>query len=269
VVGDDAQAGDADVVCCASQLGGAGDERREQVGLEVRDFALQHGGDALQAHTGIDRGPGQWGELVGGGLGDGVDNGRAVKLHEDQVPNLHVAGVVLAEGLVDARVLGGFQAHVVKNLRAGAAGAGLAHLPEVVLEAVLLDASLGHAGVDPEILGLGVAGHAVRTLKDGDVEALFGDAQPLRAGDQFPGEGNHFVLEVVAEAEVAQHLKEGVVAARKANVFKVVVLAARADALLRSGGALVVALLRPQEHVFELVHPGVGEQKRRVVGGHQ
>ena len=80
---------------------------------------------------------------------------------------------------------------------------------------------------------------------------------------------NRFALEVVAEAEVAQHLKEGVVAARKANVFKVVVLAAGADALLRSGGALVVALLRPQEHVLELVHSGVGEQQRRVVGGHQ
>jgi hypothetical protein len=61
-------------------------------------------------------------------------------------------------------------------------------------------------------------------------------------------------LEVVAEAEVAQHLKEGVVAARKANVFKVVVLAAGADALLRGGGAGVLALLRTEEKVLELVH---------------
>ena len=76
-------------------------------------------------------------------------------------------------------------------------------------------------------------------------------------------------LEVVAEAEVAQHLKEGVMAAGKADVFKVVVLAAGADALLRCGGARVVALLGAQKQVLELVHSGVGKQQRRIVGRHQ
>ncbi len=61
------------------------------------------------------------------------------------------------------------------------------------------------------------------------------------AGDQLPGKVDGVALEVVAEAEVAQHLEEGVVAAGEADIFKVVVLAAGADALLRSGGAGVVA----------------------------
>mgnify|MGYP007135545662 CR=1 FL=1 len=49
-------------------------------------------------------------------------------------------------------------------------------------------------------------------------------------------------------------------------LFKVIVLAARADALLRGGGPDVITLLMTEEHVFELVHAGVGEQQRRVAG---
>ena len=171
--------------------------------------------------------------------------------------------------MIDAGSLGGFDAHVVEDLGARAAGAGFAHLPEIVLQAVLEDALLGDAGLDPELLGFVVARHAVCAFEDGDVEPVFGDAEPLRAGDQFPGERDGIALEVVAEAEVAQHLEEGVVAAREADVFKVVVLAAGADALLRSGGARVVALLRAKEKVLELVHAGVGEQQRGIVGRHQ
>ena len=35
------------------------------------------------------------------------------------------------------------------------------------------------------------------------------------------------------------------------------------------GGARVVARLLPEEHVLELVHPGVGEEQRRVVVRHE
>ncbi len=136
-------------------------------------------------------------------------------------------------------------------------------------EAVLEDALLGHAGFDPELLGLVVARHAVGALEDRHVEAVLGDAEPLGAGDQLPGEFDGIALEVVAEAEVAQHLEEGMVAAREADIFKVVVLAAGAHAFLLGGGARVVALLRAKKEVFELVHAGVGKQQRGVVGRHQ
>ena len=70
-------------------------------------------------------------------------------------------------------------------------------------------------------------------------------------------------LEVVAEREVAEHLEERVVAQRRPDVVEVVVLAADAHALLRGRGARVVALLPAEEHVLELVHPGIREQQRR------
>jgi hypothetical protein len=87
-------------------------------------------------------------------------------------------------------------------------------------------------------------------------------------GEQFPGELECIVLEVVAEAEVAEHLEKGVMARGVADVFQVVVLATGADAFLARGGAVVGPLVEAQEHVLELVHAGVGEQQRRVVAGH-
>ena len=46
-------------------------------------------------------------------------------------------------------------------------------------------------------------------------------------------------------------------------------LAADAHAFLAARGARVVALFLAEEHVLELVHPGVGEQQGRVVLRHQ
>jgi hypothetical protein len=111
----------------------------------------------------------------------------------------------------------------------------------------------------PQLLGL------VVVLEDGDVEPVLGQAVDL--GHQLPGVLDGFLLEVVAEGEIPQHLEEGVVAAGAADVLEVVVLAAGADAFLRRGGAGVVALLLAKEDVLELVHARVGKQQRGVVGG--
>jgi hypothetical protein len=59
------------------------------------------------------------------------------------------------------------------------------------------------------------------------------------------------------------------VAARKAHIFQVVVLAASAYALLRSGCPRVLPLFCAQKQVFELVHPRIGKQQRGVVGRDQ
>ena len=59
------------------------------------------------------------------------------------------------------------------------------------------------------------------------------------------------------------------VAAGVADVFEIVVLAAGADAFLGCGGAVVVALLDAEEDVFELIHPGVGEEQSGVIRGDQ
>ena len=46
----------------------------------------------------------------------------------------------------------------------------------------------------------------------------------------------------------------------EANIFQVVMLAARADAFLATGGALVIALFEAEENVLELVHSCIGEE---------
>jgi hypothetical protein len=46
-------------------------------------------------------------------------------------------------------------------------------------------------------------------------------------------------------------------------------LASGAHAFLRTYGARVIALFEAQEHVFKLVHAGIGEQQSRVVLGNQ
>ena len=69
-------------------------------------------------------------------------------------------------------------------------------------------------------------------------------------------------LEVVAEAEVAEHLEERVVARGVAHVLEVVVLAAGAHAALRGRGARVRPLLLAEEHVLELHHAGIDNKTR-------
>ena len=91
----------------------------------------------------------------------------------------------------------------------------------------------------------------------------FGRPKSLR--HQVPGELDRALLEVVAEREVAEHLEEGVVARRVADIVEVVVLAARAHAFLRRDGARIGALFQAGEDVLELHHPGIGEHQGRVV----
>ena len=90
------------------------------------------------------------------------------------------------------------------------------------------------ADLEPEVVGLVVARHAVLSPEDGDVELVRRHGEPLGRGHQLPGVGNGLLLEIVAKAEVAEHLEEGVVAVGEAHVFQVVVLAAGAHALLRA-----------------------------------
>ena len=80
--------------------------------------------------------------------------------------------------------------------------------------------------------------------------------------DQLPCVGDGILFEIIAEGKIAEHLEKSVMAVGEADVFKVVVLAARADAFLATGGAFVIALFEAEENVLELVHPGVGEKQR-------
>ena len=82
---------------------------------------------ALEAHAGID--------VRGGQVAEGAV-GLGVELDEDEVPDLDAAVGVL----VDERALGvAGRGEVDVEFRAGAAGAGVAHHPEVVLHVAVDD----------------------------------------------------------------------------------------------------------------------------------
>src|SRR5208282_5114469 len=159
------------------------------------------------------------------------------------------------------------------DLAARAAGAGIAHGPEVFLQAQHFeDAILRSAHVCPVDFGVVVtfehlAGANFRAAEDGEIEPILGNAEPLRGGDQFHGKFNGFFFEILPEGKIAEHFEKGMVAVGEADVLEVVVLTAGADAFLGGGGALVGALLEPQEDVLELVHPGVGEEEGGVAQG--
>jgi hypothetical protein len=262
VVGDDLQAGRLQVGVGGATGGGhrlaRGQQQvPEEVDLVVAVHLLQHRGQPLQPHAGVHA-----------RLGQAVQHAvfGAVELHEDVVPDLDVAVAVLVWR--PRRTARHLRAVVVEDLRARTTRPGVAHHPEVVGHVapalVVADAhdALGRQAdvLDPDVVGLVVLG------VDGGPELV--GRQPEVPGQQLPGVADRILLEVVAEAEVAQHLEEGVVARGVAHVFQVVVLAAGADALLARRRARVGPLVEAQEDVLELVHAGVGEQQRRVVARH-
>ena len=80
-------------------------------------------------------------------------------------------------------------------------------------------------------------------------------------------EEDGFFLEVIAEAEVAEHLEKSVMTCGFADVFEVVMLSADTDAFLAGCRTNVRARFAPREHIFELNHPGVVEHQGGVIGG--
>ena len=101
---------------------------------------------------------------------------------------------MLADALLGAAVVMKFGAWPRRAFQAG-------RPPPVVAVAVAVDALRGHADVVmPDVVGF------VVVQVDGDVHPLRRQAE--QSGAEFPGEGGGVFLEVVADAEVAQHLEE-------------------------------------------------------------
>ena len=235
----------------AGQLLARLDDPAEQVDVVAVVHPLEHGGDALEPHAGVDRGPGQ--RLPPPRL-------DLLELHEHEVPDLDEAVAVLVGAA--RRPARHLRPVVVEDLGARAARSGIAHRPEIV------------RGGDAQDPALGQPRDLLPQLERLVVLRVDRGQQPVRRqavllGDQVPGELDRDVLEVVAEREVAEHLEEGVVPGGVADIVEVVVLAAGAHAFLRRGRAPVRPLLDAGEHVLELHHAGVGEQERRVVVRHE
>ena len=180
----------------------------------------------------------------------------AVVLGEYQIPDLHIAVAVAADaaGGFAAAVFG---AAVKVDLGAGAAGAG-AVFPEVILFAQADDAIRRHA----HFFGPNVE-RLIVILIDGYPQAVRRDLQHL--GQKLPGPGSGFFFEVIAEREVAQHLKIGAVAGSVADVVDI----RRADALLAGSDPAVWRGLHSKEKFFHGRHAGIDEQQALIVDGDQ
>ena len=218
-------------VAVAGDLAYSGEHAAEHVGVVVAALALEHRTEAFESHSGVD---------VLGGKRFEVAVGHALVLHEHEVPYLDHVGVGLVHELASGYAAGGLLlvgAYVDVDFGAGAAGAGVAHLPEVVMLVAQQHVVLGKV-LEPGLARLGVEAGAVfgRTFEHGGVEQVPVDAVDL--GQQLPRPVDGLGLEVVAEAPVAEHLEHRV----------------------------VVGIV--SDYVLELVHSGVGEHQRGVVLDH-
>ena len=261
VIGDDLDGdvlfGVRSVVVARQLLDGAphgGEEVRVVVGRDL----LHHGGDALEAHARVDA-----------GLRQRIEAAvvLAVELHEHEVPEFQVTIAVAARLAVRLSAAEG-RPLVDEDLGARTAGTGVAHGPEVVLGREGQDAVLRQIArpVFPCFL-VRAETHIRIAFVDGRVQLVFGESQHVR--EEQPGELHGVLLEIVAEGEVAEHFKEGVMPRRAAHVLQVVVLPARAHAFLARGGPGIRTLLLPEKRALELDHARIGEKQSRVVMGNE
>ena len=235
-----------------------GDQSCEEVGLVDRIDVLKDDGGTLHPHSGVDAGSGQWRE--------GAVR-LAVELHEDQVPQLdvpvaciavlvHHVGAVRRAARLAASPVG---AEVVVQLAAGSAralGPVYRRTPPVVLLAETEDAVGGDSGPQPE------AARLVVVLEYGGRKPLLRQAQLF--GNELQREGYGILLEIVTDAEVAQHLEQGQVR----GVADLVDID-RSEGLLGCRQPPVWRGRLSGEVGLELHHAGIGQQQGGIADWNQ
>ena len=235
-------------------VGGMGrclDQGAHQVGVVIVMFALQQRADPFQPHAGVNRlhikGPHR-------------PIGELFILHEHVVPDLDKPVAIFIRR--SRRATGDMVAVVIENLGAGAAGAGRAHPPEIII------------GRNPDNPVLGQTRHLFPDRGGLVIGMVNGNAQLVLVqgkipGQQLPGKGDRLILEIIAKAEITQHFKEGMVPRGIADIVQIIMFAARPHAFLRCRRPLVIARLNAGKQVFELHHTGIGEHQRRVIARHE
>ena len=154
-----------------------------------------------------------------------------VELHEHEVPDLEPARAVLA-------VVGDALRALARGARRGRSGSRCTARTGPM-------SAIRQKFLSSPFVDVAPAGHPLRRQADlvapdvaGDVvvrvgrrrQPVGGDAEV--AGQEVPGPVDRLALEVVAEAPVAEHLEERVVAGRPADLLEVVVLAGDPQAAL-------------------------------------
>jgi hypothetical protein len=223
-------------------------EVTEDVGVVQAVAADEDGHDALEPGAGVDVLARQVAELA---------IGAPVVLGEHEVPELDVA--LLGPGRDRAAFGAEGRAVVPEDLRRRATGPRVAHLPEVVLVEPLDAIAREADGIGPDVRRLVVA-HV-----DGHPQAPRVQLQHL--GHELPRPSDGVGLEVVAEAEVPEHLEEAEVPVRAPDGVEVVVLTPGPHAALhrRCSRRMVRRRFLAQEVGDELHHPRVGEHRRARV----
>jgi hypothetical protein len=244
--------GEVVAVLLAGQLLAELDQRGEQVGLVERGDLLHDARHPLEPHAGVD--------VLRGQLGK-----RPVRLelvlHEDEVPELEKALGVVARAIgVGAEV----RTAVEVQLRAGTARARRAGLPEVVLAAEEHDPLIRDADRPPVVdrLLVGAEPQGLVASEDGDPDSLEGKAEAvLLVGGEVQRELDRLPLEVVAHREVAEHLEEGEMPKRQADVLDI----RGAERLLTGGQPATGRLLLAAEVRLERLHARRGQENRGVI----
>ena len=179
-------------------------------------------------------------------------------LVKDEVPDLDeariplvTAGAIPGVGLGVA--LGEVLAVVVVDLGARSAGAGVAgRTPPVLAPGQTEDALLGNSATHPVLLSFEVLGRVLVALEDRDPEPLGRQIELL--SQELPSPLDGLLLEVVAEGEVAEHLKEREVR-RVSDLLEV----DGPEALLDCGGTGGRGSFLAGEIRYELLHSGRGK----------
>ena len=155
------------------------------------------------------------------------------------------------------------QAAIDVQLAARAAGTAVARLPEVLRARAQHDPLARDADREPGLdrLLVGPEPELLVALEDGDPDVVGIESEAVLR--ELPGHLDGFLLEVVADREVAEHLEEREVPGGVADVVDV----RRAKALLDRRQPRVRRLLLPAEVRHERMHARRRQQHRRVIRG--
>src|SRR6185503_15252674 len=99
-------------------------ERLQQFRLKIAGLSLQHGSDAFQSHTRVNRRPRQ---------GSQSPSGIPVVLHENQIPDLDVTATIARKLAILLSLLAGRGTLVIVEFGTRSTRSGVAHRPEMVL----------------------------------------------------------------------------------------------------------------------------------------
>ena len=205
--------------------------------------ALHDSRDTLEAGTGIDVLLGEW-QIAAVGL--------AIELSEHEVPKFDeaIAIAIDSAGLLTTALL---NTAVIEELGTRA-GRARAVLPEIIFLTEPRDTFFGESDhVVPDIVSF------VIFSEDCNMDEFRLHLQMLR--HKLPGPGDGIMLEIIAKAEITQHLEIRAVASRETDLLYI----GCANTLLASRDAKGRRYFSTGKIRFERRHARIDQQDRRII----